>query len=72
MGVAPTKIIAWTAGITDARNDGWQLSQDVEQWLLTHVGTRGEQWGATIWNAFCWEFTFRDPAHAVLFKLTWC
>lgn len=48
------------------------LSAEMLAWLDTHVGTRGEDWGASFtWSCQCWHVMFKDPKLAVLFKLTW-
>lgn len=52
--------------------DALNLPKSMTDWLSLHVGTRGDQWGASYsWLGGCWVVSFVDPRMATLFKITW-
>lgn len=59
--------------IYDIHEDGWDigLRSDVERWLLTHVGAEDADWAYEDLAMTSVCFYFKEPAHAILFKLTW-
>lgn len=66
-----------------AYSEGWWLDDKVYEWLLQHVGSGSQAGGCRDGDVWGWAFTvhgnqpqsnviwFKDPKHAVFFKLTW-
>lgn len=59
--------------IYDIHEMGWDigLKPEVETWLLENVGAEDEEWMYEDLAMTTVIFYFKNPSHAVLFKLTW-
>lgn len=60
--------------VYEFHEDGWDIGllPKVEEWLISNVGIEEEDWAYEDYAMTSICFHFRDPSHAVLFKLTWC
>lgn len=50
--------------------DQWDHSEEVESWLMKHVGDFRDQWNAVYYHAHT-DYYFKQGKHATMFALRW-